>query len=331
MLERLQYVETAGTNPYENLALEEYLLNAVEPGSCMLYLWQNRRTVVIGRNQNCRWECRVEKLEEDGGHLARRLSGGGAVFHDMGNLNFTFLTHRQDYNVDRQLEVILRAVRMLGIDAEKTGRNDLTVNGKKFSGNAFYRSGTRCYHHGTILIDVDTEQMSQYLSVPEEKLQAKGVQSVKGRVVNLKELCPGLTIEKMKTTLYTAFGEVYGHTPDILPLSRIDRAGWGRLTEKFASWEWRIGREPDFSCALKRRFPWGGMEWKLLISGGIVKDAAVYTDAMDVFFAQSLRNALLEKVFSKKDLEKAIRELPVENAEQEQMRRDCGVLLEELK
>lgn len=316
-------------NPYENLALEEYLLNTVEPGACMLYLWQNRRTVVIGRNQNCRRECRVEKLEEDGGRLARRLSGGGAVFHDMGNLNFTFLTHRKDYNVDRQLEVILRAVQMLGIHAEKTGRNDLTVDGKKFSGNAFYRSGTRCYHHGTILINVDTEQMSRYLSVPEEKLKAKGVRSVKGRVINLKELCSGLTVDKVKTALRTAFEEVYGCTPERLPLSAVDRAEWARLTEKFISWEWRIGKEPDFSCEWKRRFSWGGMEWKLLVSGGMVKDAAVYTDAMDVFFAQSLRDALIGSVFSRRNLAEAIRNLPAENAEQEQMRRDCLALLEE--
>ena len=130
MLNTLYIATASGTNPYANLALEEALLNAVLPGECILYLWQNQNTVVIGRNQNSRRECRVEALERDGGFLARRLSGGGAVFHDLGNLNFTFLVHREDYSVPRQLDVILRAVQALGIQAEKSGRNDLTAGGR---------------------------------------------------------------------------------------------------------------------------------------------------------------------------------------------------------
>ena len=151
MIQQIQYVISKGTNPYENIALEEYLLQRVSENTCILYLWQNKNTVVIGRNQNCWKECKVTALEEDGGYLARRLSGGGAVFHDLGNLNFTFLVRKVDYDVDRQLEVILTACRMLGIHAEKTGRNDITVDGKKFSGNAFYKTEESCYHHGTLL------------------------------------------------------------------------------------------------------------------------------------------------------------------------------------
>ena len=125
-----------------------------------MYLWQNRHTVVIGKNQNCWKECKVNSLENDGGYLVRRLSGGGAVFHDMGNLNFTFMVRQPDYDVEKQQGVILRAVQMLGIHGERTGRNDITVDGRKFSGNAFLQVGEQCYHHGTIMLNANTEDMS---------------------------------------------------------------------------------------------------------------------------------------------------------------------------
>ena len=210
MINRLIWLETDNTYPYRNLAMEEYMTNHVPDGTCILFLWQNRHTVVIGRNQNCWKECRVNFLEEEGGYLVRRLSGGGAVFHDLGNLNFTFIVRKPDYDVDRQLQVILEAVRRLGIQAEKTGRNDITVEGRKFSGNAFYQTGDCCYHHGTLLVHADKENMSRYLNVPREKLASKGVSSVKSRVANLDEFCPGLTVDRVKAALAEAFSQVYG-------------------------------------------------------------------------------------------------------------------------
>lgn len=205
MINRLIWLETDNTYPYRNLAMEEYMTNHVPDGTCILFLWQNRHTVVIGRNQNCWKECRVDFLEEEGGYLVRRLSGGGAVFHDLGNLNFTFIVRKTDYDVERQLQVILEAVRRLGIQAEKTGRNDITVEGRKFSGNAFYQTGDCCYHHGTLLVHADKENMSRYLNVPREKLASKGVSSVKSRVANLDEFCPGLTVDRVKAALAEAF------------------------------------------------------------------------------------------------------------------------------
>ena len=148
MVTKLIYIESDQVNPYKNLAVEEYLLLHCEPQECILYLWQNQNTVVIGRNQNAWKECKVESLEENGGHLARRLSGGGAVYHDLGNLNFTFLVNKDEYSLEKQLQVIINAMGRLGLKAEKSGRNDILIDGKKFSGNAFYEQEKHCYHHG---------------------------------------------------------------------------------------------------------------------------------------------------------------------------------------
>ena len=138
MIRRIFLCRATGTDPHENLALEQYLLEHVEPESCILYLWQNRHTVVLGRNQNAWQECRCAQLEADGGFLARRLSGGGAVFHDLGNLNFTFLVPTQDYDLERQLSVVAQDCLGLGLSVERSGRNDVRRQGRKFSGNAFY-------------------------------------------------------------------------------------------------------------------------------------------------------------------------------------------------
>lgn len=158
MIEKISYIESREFCPYQNLAVEEYLLFHCDKNECILYLWQNRNSVVIGRNQNIWNECLVSKLEEENGFPVRRLSGGGTVYHDLGNLNFTFLVRKENYDINKQLDVILKAVKKLGIHAEKSGRNDILVHGHKFSGNAFYEQDDYCYHHGTLMVHVDLKK-----------------------------------------------------------------------------------------------------------------------------------------------------------------------------
>ena len=280
MVEKITYIESRQTDPRKNLAVEEELMQSCGEDECILYLWQNRHTVVIGRNQNAWKECLVERLKDDGGYLVRRPSGGGAVFHDLGNLNFTFLAQKDNYDLDKQLEVILRAVQSLGIDARKSGRNDILAGGRKFSGNAFYEQDFRCCHHGTLMVDVNIADLSKYLTVSKEKLKSKGVDSVKSRVANLKEFCPELTIDGLKNALIPAFEEVYGKKAAVKSVEDLDQEEFSRLERKYASWEWTFGRKIDFSYELSRQFSWGNMTIQLQVNEGKIEDAAVWSDSM---------------------------------------------------
>lgn len=308
MIKKTKICITENLIPYQNLALEEYLMDTVPEDTCILYLWQNQNTVVIGRNQNCWKECRVKELEADGGHLVRRLSGGGAVFHDLGNLNFTFLVRKSDYDISRQLDVILKAVSACGIHAEKSGRNDITVDRRKFSGNAFYFSGDSAYHHGTLLIDVDKEKAGKYLSVSADKIRSKGVDSVRSRIANLNEFCPGLSIERMKQELTKAFGQVYGAEPETVSLTKRDAEQVEALQHKFADPDWIYGVKMPFSCEFSRRFPWGGVGIGLQVENGVIVGAQVDSDAMDETFIRRISPRLTGCRFSSKEAADVLRE-----------------------
>jgi lipoate-protein ligase A len=266
-------------DPWFNLAVEEYLLNHVHDHEVILYLWQNDQTVVIGRNQNAWKECAWEQLEKDGGKLARRLSGGGAVFHDLGNLNFTFLTTKKHYELERQLSVILQALRKLGVNAEFSGRNDLMLDGRKFSGHAYYYQGQSAYHHGAILIKTDMEKLSRYLQPSKKKMKSKGVDSVRSRVVNLAEVSDRITVTAVKESLAESFGESYGRPVEI-SINEKDPEILANYT-KYASWEWRFGQSPTFDLTLSERFNWGEIEFGFRLHNGKVDSCTVYSDAMD--------------------------------------------------
>lgn len=298
----LKFIDTYKTDPHRNLALEEYLLNTVGEDDCILYLWQNRSTVVIGKNQNAYKECRVDALEQSGGTLARRPSGGGAVYHDLGNLNFTFLARSPNYDVERQLEVIACAVRSFGLNAQRTGRNDICVGDRKFSGNAFLKKGSRYYHHGTILVAVDMERLSEFLNVSPKKLQAKGVDSVKSRVVNLSELNPDITAMNMRRALRAAFEQVYGGKAQDIPESALDEKAIAELEEKYRSPQWRFPEKSQAAFQISERFPWGEITIGLDIAGDRVRAASVYSDAMEADFAPALEEALSGSRFTKDGL-----------------------------
>lgn len=329
MIKEIKYLVTDSTNPHYNLSLEEYLLNHVAEEELILYLWQNEKTVVIGKNQNAIAECKVRELEEDGGHLVRRLSGGGAVFHDLGNLNFTFLVRKDNYNVDRQLEVIIEAVKSFGIPAKKTGRNDITVDDKKFSGNAFYTTGDKCYHHGTILVSVDMSMLSHYLNVSRDKLISKGVESVKSRVTNLSSYSNEVTITNMIKALISALEKVYGLTPTPYSMPKVNKEELDAYQLKFSSWEWKFGKKIESDYTVDRRFSWGGIQIHFKVNQGKVLECMVYSDDLDVDFSTTLANFFTGCIFSTKELVQTIANLTKDETIGEKIQDIINLLEEE--
>lgn len=299
MIEKISYIESREFCPYQNLAVEEYLLFHCDKNECILYLWQNRNSVVIGRNQNIWNECLVSKLEEENGFPVRRLSGGGTVYHDLGNLNFTFLVRKENYDINKQLDVILKAVKKLGIHAEKSGRNDILVHGHKFSGNAFYEQDDYCYHHGTLMVHVDLKKMSRYLTVSKEKLYSKGINSVKARVTNLEEYMPGLTIKELKGKILEAFEEVYELKAEVMQINELDGSDLKIRNKKFSSWDWIYGKKLDFQYELSNRFDWGQITLQLCINSGKIEDLNVYSDSMKPQLIQSITKYLKNIPYSK--------------------------------
>lgn len=282
---RLKVIRTDCVDPYVNLAAEEHLTMTAEEGVVTLFLWQNARTVVIGKNQNPWKECDVEAIKRDGISLARRISGGGAVYHDMGNLNFTFIARDGLFDVERQTDVILLACRLLGINASKTGRNDLTVDGRKYSGHAYFSSQSFNYHHGTIMMDVAADDLTKYLKVSAGKLKSKGVDSVRSRVTNLREHLDGPLasapakdlIAAMKDAMVRAAEREYGCGAEEQALPDIPQ----ELLDKYASEEWRLGTKLPFTHDIEHRFEWGGAEVQLAMKGEYIDDCRIYSDALE--------------------------------------------------
>ncbi len=284
-------VEADGLNPYVNQAVEATLLTMAADDTEILYLWRNDKTVVIGKNQNAYTECKVPVIEADGGFIARRISGGGAVYHDKGNLNFTFLSSRKNYSTSKNFEIFIRAIKALGLNATIDGRNDVTIDGRKFSGNAFYRGNT-CFHHGTVMISADRNKLADYLNVPKVKLTAKGVQSVASRVVNLSELDSSITAEKVADTLGREFFGYYGGTAERLCPQDLDQKAFEKNIAFFSDEKWRMGDDIRYDASVVARFDWGTADIRFKMRGSVIEKARIYTDSLDPSVAEQKEKLL---------------------------------------
>ena len=304
MITRCQLLNETSVDPAHNLAVESALLGRVRRGLCILYLWQNQSTVVIGRNQDAWRECRVAELTADGGTLVRRPTGGGAVFHDLGNLNFSFVLPQEDYDVPRQLSVIMEALRMFGLRAEASGRNDITLEGLKFSGNAFLQQAGVNLHHGTLLVSADFSRMTRYLMPSRFKLESKGIESVQARVTNLSDACETLTVDALREALAVAFGNVYGVAADPCPAMDAGDDDFRAYEKKYRSKAWIFGQTSPFTCEVHDRFPWGEARLGLTLRDGVVVDVRMFTDAMDPSVAGHVEDLLIGLVLTREVLDR---------------------------
>ncbi len=277
-------------DPYVNLALEGALFESYAQKEPLLYLWVNRPSVVLGRNQNIWRECRLDAMENDGVLPVRRHTGGGAVYHDMGNLLFSFILPA-GYDTDYSYGVVLRAVQSLGIDAQLRGRNDLVAGGRKFSGSAYRVSGRKILHHGTILVDTDMDRLSNYLKPSKTKLQAKGVSSVRARVINLAELLPGLTTQDVLSAQVASFGG--GAIADAETI--VSPALVNEKANALRDWDFLYGATPEFSAQFETHLSLGEVQLHLNVLHGRVTQAKVYSDALDARLPAQLEAALTGK------------------------------------
>lgn len=318
-------IESNSNNPWYNLALEEYLFNTINTDIVILYLWQNNNTVVIGRNQNAWKECNYEKLENDGGKLARRLSGGGAVYHDLGNLNFTFIMHKNNYNMEKQLSVLKNSLKYFNINAEFSGRNDMLIDGKKFSGHAYYFKDNKAYHHGTLLVNSDLEKLSVYLNPSKKKIESKGVDSVRSRVTNIADIDKDISIYRLANALKRSFEDSYGTISkyNVYDDNNLDIL---KLQEKYSSWDWIYGKSPRFDISFSERFTWGEIEIALSLENGSINDIQVYTDAMDTELFENFSSGFIGSKMNKelmlKICEKQTQNMP------DNIRKDISSLIE---
>jgi lipoate-protein ligase A len=282
----ISFIISHSKNPYHNLALEELLAKSVKKDEAILYLWQNSDTVVVGKHQNVFSECNYTLMKEHGVYLARRKTGGGAVFHDDKNLNFTFINHRADYDLQRNQSIIKRAMSYFGLECQISGRNDISFDGRKFSGNAFFMGKDYAIHHGTIMLDVDLTRLEQYLTVDPSKLLNKGVASVKACVINLKTVAPHMSIDGLKEALVRAFEEEYAQKAAEYDLAII-KEEFEQLQRQYASEEFLLGNNPI--VLERRRKPYG--ELMLAKEKG---NLTVFSDCLDVSLIDRIKQQLAE-------------------------------------
>ena len=302
MINKLKIIRAEGLQPHRNQAIERYLLDTCNEGEMILYLWANDKTVFIGKNQNAYTECRIAELVSDGGFVARRFTGGGAVYHDKGNLNFTFVTCRENYDISNQFAIITDAMRRLGFDAELTGRNDMVIGGKKFSGNAFYKSEGACLHHGTVLINSNYQSIAKYLNVSRVKLNAKGVKSVVSRVGNLSDYRADVNAEEVAGALITALKARYPDTEcEFMKESDLPQDKLKELTARFADESYVRGDDVHYNAAFEHRYVWGVADIRLEFNGNIIERAKIYSDTLDTESVE-----LKEKLLTGLDISKSI-------------------------
>lgn len=329
-MKKLKVFLSDSLNPHLNLATEEWIFHNLDPSQQVLFLWRNEETVVIGRNQNPWSECNLAKMKTDKVHLARRTTGGGAVFHDLGNTNFTFLSPREAYKRENNVQVIFQALKQFGIEGEASGRNDLLIpfadGPRKFSGSAYREKKDRAFHHGTLLLHADLTRLGQYLTPNPKKLQAKGKESVRARVANLSEVSANIEHSKISEAMIWSFEKFYDAKAEIISLDLESLPKIPELKAQYdslSSWEWLYGNTLEFNQKMDDYLSLGFFDFQFKVEEAHIADLQIFTDCLYPQVIEDLTVGLKGRAYTEATVREVFADIKLKYA-------DLAVGLEEL-
>ncbi|AKL83766.1 lipoate--protein ligase LplJ [Bacillus atrophaeus] len=306
-------------DPRINLAIEEYCLKYLDPEQPYLLFYVNQPSIIIGKNQNTIEEINTKYVEDNGIIVVRRLSGGGAVYHDLGNLNFSFITKDDGdsfHNFKKFTEPVIQALKQLGVDAELSGRNDIVANGRKISGNAQFATKGRIFSHGTLLLDSAIDNVVSALKVKKDKIESKGIKSIRSRVANISEFLD----DKMSTNEFRShlLHHIF-NTNDItkVPEYKLTEEDWKIINkiseERYQNWDWNFGKSPKFNLQHSKRFPIGSIDLRLEVKKGIIEDCSIFGDFFGVGDVTDIENALIGKQYERKAIADALEDFDMKH------------------
>ena len=312
---KLYIIKSLNTDVYENIALEFSMFKEAERKfkeqkitNSILFLWTNDKTIVLGRNQNAYRECNIDYCNKNKIKISRRFTGGGAVYHDKGNLNYTFISSPDIYNIKNNYKIIQKALLNSGIESELSGRNDLTAQGRKFSGNAFYNSKYASMHHGTLLINSKSYDISKALTPDINKLKTKGVDSVRSRIINLSEINKDINAKIISNEIISAFENEY-KTAEIEYLPSFSHEDFEEYIKLIKSSEWIFNEKFESNIEIEERFEWGNITIRLYIEGKIIQDIEIYSDTLFYDIPLKIKKCMINQSLDKKNIELIFKQL----------------------
>lgn len=314
------YIDNKGiTDPSINIAIEEFVLNNLEVTEPYLLFYINRPSIIIGRNQNTIEEINTDYVNDNNIKVVRRLSGGGAVYHDLGNLNFSFLTKDDGNsfsNYQKFLDPVIAALQKMGVKAELKGRNDMVVGERKVSGNAQFATHGKMYSHGTLMFNSDIDEVVNSLKVRKEKIESKGIKSVRSRVANLSEfMSEQMTTEQFKERLLLSIFDVEA-IEDVKEyvLTEADWAEIKAISERrYANWDWNYGKSPKFDIELTKRFPIGSIDVRLNVKKGHIVGVKIFGDFFGVGDVADIEQRLIGVKYERESIRRVLEDLPIKH------------------
>ncbi|OZI12502.1 lipoate--protein ligase [Bacillaceae bacterium SAS-127] len=308
------FIDNQGiTDPRINLAIEEYAVKHLDINETYLLFYVNEPSIIIGKNQNTIEEVNLDYVEKEGIHIVRRLSGGGAVYHDLGNLNFSFITKDDGdsfHNFRKFTEPVIAALNKLGVQAELSGRNDILANGFKISGNAQFSTKGRMFSHGTLLFNTNMDEVVSALKVRKDKIESKGIKSIRSRVTNIAELMEqDMSIEEFRLFLLQAIFE----QEEPIPQYKLEEKDWEIIRqiseERYKNWDWNFGKSPAFNIQRSHRFPVGLIDVRLDIKNGRIQHCKIFGDFFGVGDVSEIEEELVGIRYEKSEISQVLDQL----------------------